>query len=215
MVRGRVGGAGRSRSARACHMLSVSLALALAATLATMAFLAPADAVAQSCHPVLPEMPCLTTSPAEGPIGTTVTLTGHAGRHNAEWKRFIKRSPGIGLVRDVIPPSATRHGCETVDGTRANVITVAADGSVHGTFVVARRSRCAQSDRWHRMTPGLYHVAAGCPTCYVGVFRVTRGNRQSLASTGFAPGPCLVVAIVMILVGLGLDCGSRRRLHPH
>ena len=156
------------------------------------------------CPPPALHMPCLIASPAAGPVGTTVRIHGHIGPKFAWWRRAVIANPFIELGREF------PGGCGGEGGTRADTIRIAPDGTVTGSFVVASREHCFQTDRYHTTTPGVYSIVAGCLACQNGTFRVTAARKGALASTGWPIRSTTALAAMAILGGLACVRLARR-----
>jgi hypothetical protein len=183
---------------------SIALALAIVLAVAAPVLIWPAAAApALAC---VPRMPCLTASPAAGPIGTVVHLTGRITRAENWWRREVKATPFIELGRTFHPVRGGTRECGFEGGSTDSAITVAPNGAVTGSFVLAPTGHCFQTERHHATSHGWYYVIAGCLNCVVGVFQVTAGT----ASTGSPIAMQLALAVSLILLGSYLTSRFRR-----
>jgi hypothetical protein len=183
-----------------------SIALLLACVFAVAAPVLIWPAAAEPALACVPRMPCLTAYPAAGPIGTVVHLTGRITRAENWWRREVKATPFIELGRQFSPAGGRTRECGFEGGSTDSRISVAPDGAVTGSFVVATTGHCFQTERHHATSPEWYYVVAGCLNCVVGVFQVTAGT----ASTGSPVAMQLTLAVSLILLGSYLTSRFRR-----
>jgi hypothetical protein len=164
------------------------------------------------CHgvPEPAEDPCLTATPSSGPVGTRILLSGNL-TINDPWLRRVLNTDFIGLIRDVEPSPRHPLGCEIIAGGGHPVLRVTRSGRVLDAvpLIVSGRGSCDHFDRHHDVTPGTYEIFAGCFTCDVAVFRVTRDS-PPLASTGAPIATGAAVGILLIALGACLLLCSRR-----
>jgi len=101
--------------------------------------------------------------PNHGPPGTNVAIFGDCFR-----SRHWNHGYGIFLLRQFTEP----RECEVIAGKDV-MFSVDRDGRGTGEMTVPARGHCFQRNYSRRLTPGWYHVGAGCHACYAGRFRVT------------------------------------------
>jgi hypothetical protein len=177
-----------------------------------MAF--PAAASADSTTPTL------TLTPATGPPGTHVTITGHLSATELPvWAPMLKAPEIFTLLTDIsaaCEPSATTRctrgptslaGCELLDGAINGVIHLnESTGTVTGSFIVGGTGICVQSEpdaATHSAPPGRYALSIGCPACEVGEFTLTAPSSEpTLPATGFPAALAGLGGVILVAVGL-------------
>ncbi|HEY8728585.1 MAG TPA: hypothetical protein VIL94_03310 [Acidothermaceae bacterium] len=187
-------------------------AVAMASAAVVMAF--PAAASADSTTPTF------TLTPATGPAGTHVTITGQLSATQLPvWVPMLKAPEIFTLLTDISascePTTATPCapaptglvGCELLDGAVGGVIHVEeSTGAVTGSFIVGTTGTCVQSTpdaASHVAPPGRYALSVGCPACEVGAFTLTAASAApTLPAAGFPSAPAMVVGVVLIAAGL-------------
>lgn len=162
--------------------------------------------------------PTLTLTPATGPPGTHVTITGLLSTTQIPvWAPMLKSPEFFTLVTDVCGPSATTGctrgptslaRCELLDGAINSVIHVdESTGTVTGSFVVGGSGTCVQSDpdaATHPAPPGRYELSVGCCVASeVGEFRLTAPSSEpTLPATGFPTALATLCGVILVAVGL-------------
>ena len=177
-----------------------------------MAF--PAAASADSTTPTL------TLTPATGPPGTHVTITGHLSATQLPvWEPMLKAPEIFTLLTDIsapCEPNATTRctrgptslaGCELLDGAINGVIHLnESTGTVTGSFIVGGTGTCVQSEpdaATHSAPPGRYALSIGCPACEVGEFTLTAPSSEpTLPATGFPAALAGLGGVILVAVGL-------------
>jgi hypothetical protein len=166
--------------------------------------------------------PTFTLTPAMGPPGTHVTISGRLSAAQIPVWAPMLRAPDVFLLLTDIrancdetlagcaPGPASLAGCELLVGVTHGVVHVdEATGLVTGSFVVGADGTCFQSmpDAAPRWAPaGRYALSIGCQTCEVGAFTLTAPS--TLPFTGF---PILLTSLCgFVLVGSGLLLLRRR-----
>jgi hypothetical protein len=150
--------------------------------------------------------PTLTLTPATGPPGTHVTISGKlTAAQIAVWAPMLTTSGMFELLTDL-------QNCELAGVTTNETIHLdTSTGVVTGAFVVGSTGICVQSDpdaATHSAPPGVYRLAIGCGACQVATFTLTRPV-ATLPATGFPVATALIFASGLLVVGLLL---YRRRL---
>lgn len=150
--------------------------------------------------------PTLTLTPATGPPGTHVVISGHlTATQLPVWTPMLTASGIFALLTDL-------QGCELVGVTTDETIHVdTATGDVTGSFVVGSTGTCVQSDPdalTHAAPAGEYRLSIGCLACQVGSFTLTKAA-ATLPATGFPVGTACLCASGLLVVGLFL-CARRR-----
>ena len=190
---------------------------------AGVAMAVPAAASADSTTPTL------TLTPAEGPPGTHVTITGHLSTTQIPvWAPMLKSPEFFNLLTDIsasCEPTAagcTRGptslaGCELLVGAINGVIHLnESTGAVTGSFVVGGSGICVQSDpdaETHSAPPGRYALSVGCCVASeVGEFTLTAPSSEpTLPATGFPAALASLGGVILVAVGLLLCSYARWR----
>jgi hypothetical protein len=191
---------------------AILAATALLSAVLVMAF--PAAASADSTTPTL------TLTPATGPPGTHVTITGHLSATQLPvWAPMLKAPEIFTLLTDIsatCEPNATTRctrgptslaGCELLDGAINGVIHLnESSGTVTGSFIVGGTGICVQSEpdaATHSAPPGRYALSIGCPACEVGEFTLTAPSSEpTLPATGFPAALAGLGGVILVAVGL-------------
>lgn len=191
---------------------AILAATALLWAVLVMAF--PAAASADSTTPTL------TLTPATGPPGTHVTITGHLSATQLPvWAPMLKAPEIFTLLTDIsatCEPNATTRctrgptslaGCELLDGAINGVIHLnESTGTVTGSFIVGGTGICVQSEpdaATHSAPPGRYALSIGCPACEVGEFTLTAPSSEpTLPATGFPIALAGLGGVILVAVGL-------------
>lgn len=141
----------------------------------------------------------LVASPASGPPGTQIRLSGTVANLDAT-DRSLLTSGLIGLVRDV-------PGCEIVAGAGHPRLHLTSAGrtSMSAPLIVPRQGSCNHSHKHHAVTPGRYTIVAGCFTCDVAYFQVTNDPSAPLAETGPPIGELAAVGLIAVAGGAWLS----------
>jgi hypothetical protein len=167
--------------------------------------------------------PTLTLTPAMGPPGTHVTISGRLTAAQIPVWAPMLNTPGIfALLTDLSPTCnpasafrctlgpANLQNCELTGVTTDETIHLdTSTGVVTGSFVVGSTGICVQSDpdaATHSAPPGEYSLAISCGACQVATFTLTRA--ATLPFTGFPVGTVSLWASGLVLVGFLL---CRRR----
>ena len=172
----------------------------------------PAAATADSTTPTL------TLTPASGPPGTHVTITGHLSATQIPvWAPMLKAPEIFTLLTDVCGPNATTGctrgptslaGCELLDGAINGVIHLnESTGTVTGSFIVGGSGSCVQSDpdaATHAAPPGRYALSVGCCVASeVGEFTLTAPSSEpTLPATGFPAALASLGGVILVAAGL-------------
>lgn len=198
-------------------LIAVTSLLCLAALLAS----GPAALAADSADPTL------TLTPAAGPPGTHVTISGRLTAAQIPVWAPMLNAPGIfELLTDVsatckpasgfrcTPGRANLQGCELTGVTADETIHLdTSTGNVTGSFVVGSTGTCVQSDpdaATHSAPPGEYELAIGCGACQVAAFVLTK-PAATLPATGFPAAAASMWALGLLVFGfflLGLRVGG-------
>jgi hypothetical protein len=166
--------------------------------------------------------PTFTLTPASGPPGTHVTITGRLSAAQLPvWAPMLSTPDVFLLLADLsancaatldvcTPGPASLEGCELLVGVTNEVVHVdEATGIVTGSFVAGADGTCFQSmpDAAPRWAPaGRYALSIGCQACEVATFTLTAPS--TLPFTGF---PVLLTSLCgFLLVGTGLLLLRRR-----
>jgi hypothetical protein len=156
------------------------------------------------------DAPCLTLTPAAGPVGTHVRISGRLSRGQiATWRTIFREN-----AHDPLSGLTGAFGaCEIIGGIDRLRLVAVRDGAVRGSFVVTGGSApCKQEGgkASHRFVPGAYTLDVSCMTCGVAVFTITAA---SLASTGppISIQSALAFAVVAAALGGALTLSGRRR----
>jgi len=168
--------------------------------------------------------PTFTLTPAIGPPGTHVAISGRlTAAQIPVWTPMLS-APGIfALLTDLsascnpgsgfgcTPGPASLQGCELVGVAADQTIHLdTSTGIVTGSFVVGSTGICVQSDpdaETHPAPPGEYRLSIGCGACQVATFTLTK-PAATLPFTGF---PVATVSLCALgLVGVGLLVCRRR-----
>jgi hypothetical protein len=168
--------------------------------------------------------PTFTLTPAMGPPGTHVTITGHLSAAQIPvWAPMLTAPDVFLLLTDTFAnckatqavcavAPAPLDGCELlVDVTQEVVHADGATGLVTGSFVVGTHGTCFQSTpdaTPHSALSGRYALSTGCQACEVGAFTLTAPS--TLPFTGFPVLPTTLCGFVLIGTGMLL---LRRRPH--
>jgi hypothetical protein len=167
-------------------------------------------------------VPTFTLTPATGPAGTEVTITGQL-TSMAQVPIWSPRLAGgdnfFALYTDIstscagsaelcTPGPASLDGCELVIGAVDPVIHLdESTGQVTGSFVVGGDGTCFQSSpdaAPHQAPPGPYELSIGCPACGVASFGLTTVATSASATlpfTGFPTGLATIVATLLVAWG--------------
>jgi LPXTG-motif cell wall-anchored protein len=171
--------------------------------------------------------PTLTLTPAAGPPGTHVTISGKlTAAQIPVWAPMLNTTGIFELLTDLsatcnpasgfrcTPGPANLQGCELTGVTTDETIHLdASTGIVTGSFVVGSTGVCVQSDpdaATHSAPPGEYELAIGCGACQVASFVLTR-PAATLPATGFPVVTASLLGSALLVVGILL---YRRRLTP-
>ena len=162
--------------------------------------------------------PTLTLTPATGPPGTHVTITGHLSATQIPvWAAMLKSPEIFTLLTDVCGPNATTGctrgptslaGCELLDDAINGVIHLNdSTGAVTGSFVVGGSGICVQSDpdaATHAAPPGRYALSVGCCIASeVGEFTLSAPSSEpTLPATGFPTALASLCGLILVAVGL-------------
>ncbi len=212
------------RSGSAVGRTWVGMLLVAALSMLCVAVLAsgPAAFAADSADPTL------TLTPASGPPGTHVTISGRlTAAQIPVWAQMLTLTPTwdfFALLTDLSPTCspasansctlgpASLKNCELlVDAYDHTIHLDTSTGVVTGSFVVGSTGNCVQSDpdaATHTAPPGVYSLAISCGACQVATFTLTQG--ATLPFTGFPVGNAILCASGLVVVGLLL---RRRSLH--
>jgi len=166
--------------------------------------------------------PTLTLTPAMGPPGTHVTISGRLTAAQIPVWAPMLNAPFYGLVTDLFatcnpdsgfrctPGPANLDHCELVVPTADETIHLdTSTGVVTGSFVVDGTGICVQSDpdaATHSAPPGEYGLAISCGACQVATFTLTRA--ATLPFTGFPVATASMCASSLVFIGVLL---CRRR----
>jgi hypothetical protein len=152
--------------------------------------------------------PTLTLTPAMGPPGTHVAISGQlTATQIPVWAPMLATPDIFALLRDLSP-----GGCELIGV--ANDPTIHLDpvtGVVTGSFVVGSTGTCVQSDpdaATHTAPPGVYHLSIGCVACEIATFTLTKAA-ATLPVTGFPIASASIWAGGFLVLGLIIVRGRR------
>lgn len=175
--------------------------------------------------------PTLTLTPATGPPGTHVTITGHLTTTQIPvWAPMLKSPQIFTLVTDVCGPNATTEctrgptslaRCELLDSAINGVIHLdESTGAVTGSFVVGGSGTCVQSDpdaATHAAPPGRYAFSVGCCVASeVGEFMLTAPSSEpTLPMTGFPTALATLCGMILVASGLVLCSYARSAQAAH
>ena len=171
--------------------------------------------------------PTLILTPAAGPPGTHVTISGKlTAAQIPVWAPMLNTTGIFELLTDLSPTCspasrfrctpgpANLQNCELTGVTTDETIHLdTTTGLVTGSFVVGSTGICVQSDpdaATHSAPPGEYELAIGCGACQVASFVLTR-PAATLPFTGFPIATTGLFGSALLAVGLLL---YRRRLTP-
>jgi hypothetical protein len=169
--------------------------------------------------------PTFTLTPAVGPPGTDVTISGRLSLAQIPvWAPMLTRPDFFALVTELsatcntaagfgcTPGPANLQGCELlVDVVNQTIHLDGVTGSVTGSLVVGSTGICVQSHpdaATHAAPPGRYSLAISCPACQVATFTLTE-PASALPATGFPIATASVFALGLLVLGLLL-----RLRHP-
>ncbi len=184
---------------------SIRWSLLSIVALTLMVYAGPAQAA--GCPGLAPDDPCLTLTPAAGPVGTRVTISGRITHDVAMWRDEFRDPAYFVLYADFASGSGLPKDCELLVGADHGRIAIATDGTVTGSFTVGSTGDCFQDDSGeHPVQPARYILSVGCHACGVADFTVTRGSlpftgsARLLASTavGFAAS---TLGVFLVVVG--------------
>ena len=162
--------------------------------------------------------PTLTLTPAMGPPGTHVAISGRLTQAQIPvWAPMLNATGIFELLTDLSPTCkpasgslctpgpASLQGCELTGVTTDEAIHLdTSTGLVTGSFVVGSTGTCVQSDpdaATHSAPPGEYELAIGCGACQVAAFTLTK-PAATLPFTGFPVGRAILCASGLVVVGL-------------
>jgi hypothetical protein len=161
--------------------------------------------------------PTLTLTPATGPPGTHVTISGRLTAAQIPVWAPMLNTPFYGLVTDLFatcnpasrfrctPGPANLDHCELVVGTTDETIHLdTSTGVVTGSFVVDGTGICVQSDpdaATHSAPPGEYGLAISCGACQVATFILTK-PAATLPFTGFPVATASICASSLVFIGV-------------
>jgi hypothetical protein len=171
--------------------------------------------------------PSLTLTPAMGPPGTHVAISGRlTAAQIPVWAPRLNTSGIFELLTDLSatcnPTSGFRctrgpadlQGCELTGLTTDETIHLdTSTGLVTGSFVVGSTGICVQSDpdaATHSAPPGEYELAISCGACQVATFTLTKAA-ATLPATGFPIANASLCASGLLVLGfllLGLRVGE-------
>jgi hypothetical protein len=199
------------------RVLLAATAMLLAVVVTTL----PAAANADSTTPTF------TLTPAAGPPGTHVAITGHLSATQIPvWAPMLKSPEFFTLLTDVCGPNATTGctrgptslaRCELLDGAINSVIHLdESTGAVTGSFVVGGSGTCVQSDpdaATHAAPPGRYELSVGCCVASeVGEFTLTAPSSEpTLPATGFPAALASLGGVILVAGGVLLRSYARWR----
>jgi hypothetical protein len=169
--------------------------------------------------------PTLTLTPAMGPPGTHVAISGHlTAAQIPVWAPMLTTPDIFALETDLsatcnpgsrfgcTPGPASLQGCELIGvATDQTIHLDKSTGTVTGSFVVGITGICVQSDpdaATHFAPPGEYALSIGCGACQVATFTLTK-PAATLPATGFPIATASLYASGLLVLGLLL---CRRRL---
>ena len=152
--------------------------------------------------------PTFTLTPAMGPPGTHVTISGRlTSAQIPVWAPMLNNPGFFALVTDL------SSGCELVGAVTNETIHLdAATGRVTGSFVVGGTGICTMSDpdaATHSAPPGRYQLAISCAACQVATFTLTK-PAATLPATGFPIAGVGLGACGLLVLGLLLRSRGRQ-----
>jgi len=173
--------------------------------------------------------PTFTLTPAMGPPGTHVTISGRLSP--AQIPIFAPRLTKLDfftLVADLsatcnpaagfgcTPGPASLEGCELyVDTSNQTMQVDSSTGRVTGSFVVGSTGNCTMSypdAATHSAPPGRYSLAISCGACQFATFTLTE-PAATLPATGFPIAAESLCALGLLVLGLFLRL-RRPQLDP-
>ena len=170
--------------------------------------------------------PTFTLTPAMGPPGTHVTISGRLTPAQIPvWAPMLTSPTFFALVTDLsancdsaaglgcTPGPANLQGCELVGATTNETIHLdSSTGSVTGSFVVGSTGICTMSDpdaATHLAPPGRYQLAISCAACQVATFTLAK-PAATLPATGFPIAAVSLGALGILVLGLFLRFRERQ-----
>jgi hypothetical protein len=196
---------------RLCLAILVILAVAVnsGSTARADADLMSADEPSSGSSCPGPDSPCLTLTPNNGPVGTTVRISGRIHTDLKTWREAFRDPAYFALIHDYGHGFAGHAGlCVLLVGGDDGHARIARDGTVEGSLVVGATGSCFQESGTYPTQPGRYDLSIGCHACAVAVFDIT----SRLPFTGAATVGQVAVAELLLLLGVVLVVAGRRHI---